>query len=912
MDTTTAAASSQVDTPQRYDNIHISGHARVLLGNNYALHSDLFESGTEQQRRKALYNALNYAGANTKRDHIDLVEVGPDSFKWVADSKIFDWLRSGDTPFWIAGKPGSGKSTLMRYLIDSRSTLQQLNASGQHWTIVHFFFDFRAGEDLANQPLGMVKLFLRQLMQSVPIIARYLDDQDVHQRLLSSSIDDSLDVLVEALRSADTHVCAFVDGLDEHEGSLWDLCAFLETLRDRTGMKMCFASRSESEIREAFQKWPAILMQDYNNISVTAYLDRKLVKHMSYLPKIQQLFNEEVRDDLLNKAQGVMLWAKFVVDELVESCTEVTTVEAVLELLEGTPANLDDLYQRILQKIPHAMLSDVALLLHLLTSKETSTPYDLEQPLLYQAIAFIQTSHGKNTFLGSTLNEFSMDFRTKAILGSLLDFVPDKYGNTIVRSIHLSFDAYLRDTKWISTNLSRDVHNKYPDLPWSCLVCDVVQHLEQVNTIDMTYATAAIHEIARQAQQLPYDVYWSGTPGGCELWYSHFLRQATEKVSESTWSQLYLYAITRGPYAVEECPLEANEDRLERTTFMLRADVMLLHIDKCVSCSQITDRPVMLVRLANLIASGALPLYIALTHDHFAYLDKALASGSWSNRVLDDLMDSIMWTYNYIKYLRRNEAFGQFMQVLAERGSYVDCRHLCGMIHAPDIHFMWVGTVYACMIQNRNRNVWLREHSRDCQYFNTGVGFLPHWYLKKTRNPVISLDLLRDLGEDVTTSIVLDLPKLVEEPNQWPTNNALLTKVLALADAGATPPVESLGTGALSRAREMKWKWRWYLDAREYEKNADVIEQAQMRERIESYYEELVIAVDVFKIYTRTGPWPANLLEKANEYCKKERTSHFVWDFITDLERSFPEQHDYLEQERERARTGIYKRITYS
>lgn len=49
----------------------------------------------------------------------------------------------------------------MKYLAESKSTLNRLSTNGKQWAVVHFFFDYRAAKSMANQVLGMLKLFIK-------------------------------------------------------------------------------------------------------------------------------------------------------------------------------------------------------------------------------------------------------------------------------------------------------------------------------------------------------------------------------------------------------------------------------------------------------------------------------------------------------------------------------------------------------------------------------------------------------------------------------------------------------------------------------------------------------------------------------------------------------------------------------
>lgn len=63
--------------------------------------------------------------------------------------------------FWIAGKPASGKSTLVNYIAKHKNTRELVEgAFGKDLLIARFFFDFRGKDGLVNNFEGMRRSLL--------------------------------------------------------------------------------------------------------------------------------------------------------------------------------------------------------------------------------------------------------------------------------------------------------------------------------------------------------------------------------------------------------------------------------------------------------------------------------------------------------------------------------------------------------------------------------------------------------------------------------------------------------------------------------------------------------------------------------------------------------------------------------
>lgn len=77
---------------------------------------------------------------------------------------FFDWYLNGTGTYWISGKPGSGKSTLMKYLVENIGSYNTLIQPSN--LIVLYVFLWIGGGDLQCSKLSCLKSLLWQLLQN--------------------------------------------------------------------------------------------------------------------------------------------------------------------------------------------------------------------------------------------------------------------------------------------------------------------------------------------------------------------------------------------------------------------------------------------------------------------------------------------------------------------------------------------------------------------------------------------------------------------------------------------------------------------------------------------------------------------------------------------------------------------------
>ena len=137
--------------------------------------------------------------------------------------------------FWIQGKPGSGKSTLMKFAMHDVRTMNRLKASDDHqWVLIGFFFHDRGSTEqksLSAMLQEMLYQIVYKLRDLAPIVQPFYETLALSQRTVSpvwdvEALQSALSAIMEQ-RNVAARLCFFLDALDEHAGDNSQLASFL-------------------------------------------------------------------------------------------------------------------------------------------------------------------------------------------------------------------------------------------------------------------------------------------------------------------------------------------------------------------------------------------------------------------------------------------------------------------------------------------------------------------------------------------------------------------------------------------------------------------------------------------------------------------------------------------------------------
>ncbi len=305
-----------------------------------------------------------------------------DTFVWVWKEKseggpgFVKWLRSPSGIFWITGKPGAGKSTLMKYICKSSKTMKLLSDCTHLSRILQASYFFHAqGHSSETSWSGLLHALLRQLLSKIKSIPKEIEQRYHELQYTSIGGDGKLswpeDELWEAInvllhRQTDYDiVIIFIDGFDEYEGKdygyrLDRLKTLLAPSLERgTLVKICIASRPlvEIEMRQTPTSY-GLKIHEWTDNDISRYVAARLneTKALPYWTRHGRSLDIEQKignftEIIVRKAFGVFIWVTVVVNNLTCGLEAGDTECELLEELEKLPSELEDLYDNIFRRI---------------------------------------------------------------------------------------------------------------------------------------------------------------------------------------------------------------------------------------------------------------------------------------------------------------------------------------------------------------------------------------------------------------------------------------------------------------------------------------------------------------------------------------------------------------------------------
>ncbi|KAK2737619.1 hypothetical protein FQN55_000975 [Onygenales sp. PD_40] len=281
------------------------------------------------------------------------------------DPGIFSrWLQMEGGIFWIHGKPGCGKSTLMKFICSSDKTSEKLKrwAAPKKLVTAHYFF-WRSGSQLQRTQPGLLRSLIFEMIKQCPDLLpsakATLPQTEVFDSEDEAWTQDQLLKTYKAIVSQDltTRFCFFIDGLDEYidgDRKPQDLVRTIRQLDFSPDVKLCISSRPYPVFDEEFgqDKERIIKVEEHTRGDIRLYVEEKFrtTGNFTNLQKRDPAYSKFV-DEVADRAQGVFLWVVLVVASLEN---EITNSDSVLRLrtrLNSYPPDLDDFFLAMLKSV---------------------------------------------------------------------------------------------------------------------------------------------------------------------------------------------------------------------------------------------------------------------------------------------------------------------------------------------------------------------------------------------------------------------------------------------------------------------------------------------------------------------------------------------------------------------------------
>jgi hypothetical protein len=321
------------------------------------------------------------------------------TFQWIFEdetnikrpwSNFMHWLTQENGIYWVNGKAGSGKSTLMRHIYDNPHTREALKEwAGDTQLIVSEWFFWNTGSlDQRSQTgllRGLLYSALSQCKSLIPVVLfehwklRVPRSTRIIQALPPiswslSKLKEAFNVLIEQ-QLIPAKICLFVDGLDEYDGDHTEIADLFQTVVLSRDVKVCLSSRPLHTFETRFRAVPGLRLQDLTFDDIQRYVSDNL----QYNSKMVQLARDESGAhnlvlEIVDKAEGVFLWVKLVVQSLLTGLRNHDHISDLRKRLSILPAGLENLFRHMLKGIETVYMEQAAQIFQIYRAAQDQNP----------------------------------------------------------------------------------------------------------------------------------------------------------------------------------------------------------------------------------------------------------------------------------------------------------------------------------------------------------------------------------------------------------------------------------------------------------------------------------------------------------------------------------------------------------
>jgi hypothetical protein len=279
-----------------------------------------------------------------------------------AKKSFTNWLENGQGIFYISGKPGAGKSTLMKYLCCHDELAGRLTTwAGKDQLIFAKFFFWRPEASQSSWE-GLLRGLLAQVMSQSPDLLARAFPGTFGRIQRQSGIpfvfeDQDPKIAFQNLFRPGQPIVGkrfvfFIDGLDEYRGNHKEmadtLLSWTQNFPDT--LKLCVSSRESNIFHTAFHGFPQFKIHELTEGDISRLVSSRINSN----PRWQAIGTERVDKvvrPIVTKAEGVFLWVSLVLNAVEEGLLNGDGIPELENKIDTCPTELEDLFDFLLKTI---------------------------------------------------------------------------------------------------------------------------------------------------------------------------------------------------------------------------------------------------------------------------------------------------------------------------------------------------------------------------------------------------------------------------------------------------------------------------------------------------------------------------------------------------------------------------------